>query len=75
MGDASMANEDAAERARLRLADCVHRVTSDTSMEVREIKRKALAMLLIIDNIRKRATSSVTTVAACRSPVQRGRGC
>jgi hypothetical protein len=35
----------------LRLAECVHRVTSDASMDVREIKRRALDMLLIIDNI------------------------
>jgi len=35
----------------LRLAECVHRVTSDTSMDVREIKRRALDMPLIIDNI------------------------
>ena len=44
-------DQDAAERARLRLADCVHRVTSDASMDVSEIKRRALDMLLIIDNI------------------------
>ena len=44
-------DQAAAESARLRLAECVHRVTSDASMDVSEIKRKALAMLLIIDNI------------------------
>ena len=38
-------------RARvLRLAECVHRVTSDASMDVSEIKRKALDMLVIIEN-------------------------
>ncbi len=44
-------DQAAAERARLRLAECVDRVTSDASMDVSEIKRKALDMLLIIDNI------------------------
>jgi hypothetical protein len=44
-------DQAAAERARLRLAECVHRVTSDTSKDAGEIKRKALDMLLIIDNI------------------------
>jgi hypothetical protein len=44
-------DQAAAESARLRLAECVHRVTSDASMDVREIKRRALDMLLIIDNI------------------------
>ena len=44
-------DQAAAERARLNLAECVHRVTSDASMGVSDIKRKALDMLLIIDNI------------------------
>ena len=41
----------ASERARRRLAECVHRVTSDSNRDVSEIKRRALDMLLIIDNI------------------------
>ena len=44
-------DQAAAESARLRLAECVDRVTSDASMGVSDIKRKALDMLLIIDNI------------------------
>ena len=38
------------ESARLRLAECVHRATSDASMDASEIKRKALDMLVIIEN-------------------------
>ena len=44
-------DQAAVESARLRLAECVNQVTSDASMSVSEIKRKALDMLIIIDNI------------------------
>jgi hypothetical protein len=40
----------AVESARLRLAECIHRATSDASMDASEIKRKALDMLVIIEN-------------------------
>ena len=44
-------DQAAAESARLRLAECVHRVASDASMDVAQIKERALNMLLIADHI------------------------